>query len=232
MTREQWSQLDDDTKKIWSTIPEKFKAIILGKTMDTSSTRRHANVHQLHPDPEPDPIFLDDPEPDTTTPDTVEANKTQQQPSATKYPPHYIRSILSQKKGPKREVNKASIIYSLSASKIHSKNSLMDRGANGGIAGQDVKIIASSDRSVDIQGIDNHQMTDVKIGTVAGVLNSTKGPIIGIMHQYALGGRGHSIHSPGQWEWFKHQIDDKNPTRLRNYTFLLDQNSSNAKVIS
>jgi len=58
----------------------------------------------------------------------------------------------------------------------------MDRGANGGIARQDVKIIASSDRSVDIQGIDNHQMTDVKIGTIAGVLNSTKGPIVGIMH--------------------------------------------------
>jgi len=27
MTHEQWSQLDTDTKKIWSTIPEKFKAI-------------------------------------------------------------------------------------------------------------------------------------------------------------------------------------------------------------
>ena len=95
MTREQWSQLDDDTKKIWSTIPEKFKAIILGKTMDTSSTRRHANVHQLHPDPEPDPIFLDDPEPDTTTPDTVEANKTQQQPSTAKYPPHDMSLVIT-----------------------------------------------------------------------------------------------------------------------------------------
>ena len=42
----------------------------------------------------------------------------------------------------------------------------MDRGANGGIAGIDVKVIATSDRSVDIQGIDNHQLTDVKIGTV------------------------------------------------------------------
>jgi len=129
MTREQWSQLDDDTKKIWSTIPEKFKAIILGKTMDTSSTRRHANVHQLQPEPEPDPIFLDNTDPEPTPPDTVEANKTQHQPSTAKYPPHDIRSILSQKKASKREVNIASIIYSVSASKIHSKNSLMDPGS-------------------------------------------------------------------------------------------------------
>ena len=93
MTCEQWSQLDDDTKKIWSTIPEKFKAIILGKTNDTSSGRRHANVHQLQPEPEPDPIFLDDLDPHTNTPDTVEANKMQQQPSAAKYPPHDIHSI-------------------------------------------------------------------------------------------------------------------------------------------
>ena len=73
----------------------------------------------------------------------------------------------------------------------------------------DVKVIATSDGSIDIQGINNHQVTDVKIGTVAGINTSTKGPIIGIMHQYALVGRGHSIHSPGQWEWFKHQIDNK-----------------------
>jgi len=39
MTRKQWSQLDDDIKKIWSTIPEKFKAIILGKSMDNFTTR-------------------------------------------------------------------------------------------------------------------------------------------------------------------------------------------------
>ena len=99
------------------------------------------------------------------------AKKTQQTSSTAKYPPHDIRSILSQKKLPKRDVNVTSITYLVSASKIRSKHSLMDRGA--------------------------------------GVINSTKGPIIGIMHQYALVGRGHSIHSPGQWEWFKHQIDNK-----------------------
>jgi len=163
----------------------------------------------LHPKPEPDPIFEDDTHPESSLTDTIMAHKTQQTTTPAKYPPHDIRSILSQKKGPKRDVNVASIMYLVSVSKIHSKHSLIDRGANGGIAGNDVKVIATSDRSVDIQGINNHQVTDIKIGTVAGVITSTKRPIIGIMHQYALVGRRHSIHSPGQWEWFKHQINNK-----------------------
>ncbi|KAG7361927.1 reverse transcriptase RNA-dependent DNA polymerase [Nitzschia inconspicua] len=37
----------------------------------------------------------------------------------------------------------------------------------------------------------------------------TSRPVILILHQYALVGRGHSIHSPGQLEWFKHSVCDK-----------------------
>jgi hypothetical protein len=209
MTREQWSQLDNETKKIWATIPEKFKAIILGKSETRDTTTRQAHFHET------DIEFVESEEPETTT-ETMEVNQSQQNTTSAatntppkQYPPHDIRSILSQKKKDKRSVSMASIQYSVSNSNIQSKHSLMDRGANGGIAGTDVKVIATTDRTVDIQGIDNHQMTDVKIGTVAAYITSTKGPIIGIMHHYALVGRGHSIHSPGQWEWYKHEIDDK-----------------------
>eukprot|EP00977_Amphora_coffeiformis_P012644 scaffold3187_cov130-Amphora_coffeaeformis.AAC.1 len=103
----------------------------------------------------------------------------------------------------------SSIVYKVSASRTKSTTALVDRGANGGIAGQDVKVIATTDRTVDIQGIDNHQMTNVKIGTVAGLVHSNKGPVVLIMHQYALVGRGHSIHSPAHWEWYKHDVCDK-----------------------
>ena len=74
MTREQWSQLDDDTKKIWSTIPEKFKAIILGKSLDHSNTRRQSNVHELQPKPEPDPIFDDNIHTESSPTDTITAH--------------------------------------------------------------------------------------------------------------------------------------------------------------
>ena len=93
------------------------------------------------------------------------ATKTQQTPTSAKYPPHDMCSILSQKKLSKQDVNVASITYSVSASKIRLKHSLMDQGANRGIAGQDVKLIATRDRSVDIQGIDNHQVTDVNFSS-------------------------------------------------------------------
>ena len=43
--------------------------------------------------------------------------------------------------------------------------SLVDRGANGGIAGDDVHIIEKSDQTVDVRGIDNHQITNIPIVT-------------------------------------------------------------------
>jgi hypothetical protein len=37
-------------------------------------------------------------------------------------------------------------------------------------------------RTVDVEGIDNHRMNSVRIGTCAGVVDTHKGPAIGIMH--------------------------------------------------
>ena len=35
------------------------------------------------------------------------------------------------------------------------------------------------------------------------------GEVIAIMHQYAYTGKGHSIHSSAQLEWFKNDVNDK-----------------------
>jgi hypothetical protein len=48
----------------------------------------------------------------------------------------------------------------------------MDRGANGGVAGTAVRTIFKTGRTVDIRGIDNHQGTNIDIGTVGGVIQS------------------------------------------------------------
>jgi hypothetical protein len=45
-----------------------------------------------------------------------------------------------------------------------------------------VRTIFKTGRTVDIRGIDNHQCTNIDIGTVGGVIQTQKGPIIGIMH--------------------------------------------------
>ena len=52
----------------------------------------------------------------------------------------------------------------------------------------------STNRTVDIKGIDNHHVNNIGIGTVGGVVQTQHGPVIAIMHQYALLGKG-AFHS-------------------------------------
>jgi hypothetical protein len=61
----------------------------------------------------------------------------------------------------------------------------------------------------DIRGIDNHQLTNIDIGIVVGVIQTQKEPIIGILNQYALLKKGSNIHSPCQLEWYKNDVNDK-----------------------
>jgi hypothetical protein len=77
--------------------------------------------------------------------------------------------------------------YRISAHKTKSNNgALVDRGANGSIAGSNVRIISTTGRTVDITGINNHQLTKIKIGTIGSYADSQCGPVILIMHQYAI----------------------------------------------
>ena len=85
----------------------------------------------------------------------------------------------------------------------------MDRGANRGVAGSDICVIAKTNRRVDIQGIDNHRMIDIPIVTAGGIVNTQKGEVINILHQYAYTGKGKTIHSSRQTEAFKQLVYDK-----------------------
>src|SRR5687768_3205790 len=101
------------------------------------------------------------------------------------------------------------ITYSVLAYSATRNGALVDRGANGGIAGEDVKIIAKTGRKVDIQGIDNHCINDIPIVTAGGVVNTQRGEVIAIMHQHAYVGKGKTIHSCGQLEAHKQDVHDK-----------------------
>jgi len=101
------------------------------------------------------------------------------------------------------------VLYSTSSHKSHKPGSLVDRGANGGIAGNDICIIEKSDQMVDVHGINNHQITDIPIMTTGGVITTQHGPVVAILHQYAYTGQGKTIHSSGQLEWYKNDVNDK-----------------------
>jgi hypothetical protein len=114
-------------------------------------------------------------------------------------------------KNSKRSVHNTCIKYKVSYHKEHHGifPSLIDRGVNGGVAGSNVHIIFKTNRTVDIRGIDNHCCTNIEIGTVGGVIQTHKGPVIGIFHQYTLLNKGSSIHSPCQFEWYRSDVNDK-----------------------
>ena len=85
----------------------------------------------------------------------------------------------------------------------------MDRGANGGLAGSDMRVIYKTHRKINISGIDNHEVTGLDVVTAATLLNTSLGKVIGIFNEYAYLGKGSSIHSSGQLEWFKTLVDEK-----------------------
>jgi hypothetical protein len=75
------------------------------------------------------------------------------------------------------------IRYTVSSSITTTSFSLEDLDSNGGVSGTDVMLTSKTHLSVDIQGIDNHQVTDVSIGTVGACVETQHGPIIAIFHQ-------------------------------------------------
>jgi hypothetical protein len=75
---------------------------------------------------------------------------------------------------------------------------LIDQGANGGIAGNDCRVIEVNDqphRYVNVEGINGHVMECRTLVTAGAVTHSNRGPVILIMLQYAHSGKDHSIHS-------------------------------------
>ena len=91
----------------------------------------------------------------------------------------------------------------------HTNQQLVDCGANGGLVGSDMRVINKPQRKINIQGIDNHEVTGLDVVTAASLLNTSQGKVIGIFNEYAYLGKGSSIHSSGQLEWFKTNVDEK-----------------------
>ena len=109
---------------------------------------------------------------------------------------------------PSYSINKTHIYHVSKHSSSHY-GSLIDRGANGGLAGSDVRILERTGRTVSVTGIDNHELPGLDIVTCAALLHTNHGKVVLIMHEYAYYGRGNTIHSPGQIEWFQNTCDDK-----------------------
>ena len=106
-----------------------------------------------------------------------------------------------------------SMTYNVSKGQLSSRLhlGLIDRGANGMVAGGDCTWIGgpTMERFVSITGIDNHQMNNVKIGTVGALSVSQRGPVIQIYNEVAYHGKNQSIISAVQLEHYRNNVSDK-----------------------
>ena len=116
-----------------------------------------------------------------------------------------ISHVLSVKRSPQIQVCQCYLFQHAS----HTNQQLVDHDANGGLAGSDIHVIHRTYCKINIQGIDNHEVTGLDVGTAATLINTSQGKVIGIFNEYAYLGKGSSIHSSGQLEWFKTTVDEK-----------------------
>ena len=86
---------------------------------------------------------------------------------------------------------------------------MVDRGANGGLAGADMRVLERTDRKINIVGIDDHELTGLDVLTTVALFDTQKGPVIGIFHEYAHHGKGRSTDAAGQMKWFNYKVDDR-----------------------
>ena len=101
------------------------------------------------------------------------------------------------------------LTYTVGKHRADKPGALIDHGANGGVAGADVRVIKTTHRAINVQAVSDHQVTDLKIVTAGSVVQTQHGPAIAIFHQYAHLGTGKTIHSSIQLEEFGLQVDEK-----------------------
>ena len=221
LSRDLWFKLSEEDRKL---IIEYNKMI----QAPSSTTPRKVQTHALDIDPEPDPdpnqVASDDdspgavPEhPDDSDPVTQFIN--QAMTTDINHPATDLTSVLSNAKSKtsKKVTFKANmhkqeghILHYLSSRKSTLPgNQLVDRGANGGLAGSDMRILSKTGRHITIVGIDNHELTGLPVVTCAAKFETNDGPIVGIFNEYAYYGKGLSIHAPGQFEHFGLAVDER-----------------------
>ena len=100
----------------------------------------------------------------------------------------------SETETPHRQMN-AHITYPVDQANQEKHGSLVDRRANGGLAGSDVRVFSTSSRNCTVTGIDNHEIPGLDLVQCAALVQTNHGMVNLIMNEYAYYGRGHSIHS-------------------------------------
>ena len=212
--------------KIWETLSESTKQMVIehnkkvklnNPTPYTGGSKAKPNPTLGKPNPAPQQVHQhsqddakEEPPPDTSAQTLVNKCLADSGIDPTDIQnvlsvSHAKRNISSHDSSRKIHIHQRYVFTRVNQSNHH----LIDRGANGGLAGADMRVIHTTPRKINIVGIDDHELTGLNVVTAAALLDTQKGPIIGIFHEYAHLGKGKSIHASGQMEWFNCQVDDR-----------------------
>eukprot|EP00934_Nitzschia_sp_Nitz4_P001298 Nitzschia sp. Nitz4//scaffold501_size4582//2099//3937//NITZ4_009240-RA/size4582-snap-gene-0.0-mRNA-1//-1//CDS//3329553590//1298//frame0 len=212
-----WRQISKEGQTTWDLLSDcDKKHLILDEAYARHS--RHVSFHSTHQyktlEPNNAPPIVIDKNPTTpadhsdmlSTSLKVMAHGVLNKNDPITPPPGNIHRLLG-KPSPKKTSEKPSFRTANVTYRIHTRHStrssfgsLIDHGANGGNAGDEVRIINKSDRHIDVSGIDSHELTDLPIVSASGVVCSQAGDLILIFHQYALLSHGKTIHASLQLE--------------------------------
>ena len=85
---------------------------------------------------------------------------------------------------PQQSINSVHIhlLYHVAKAEQDQRGSLVDRGANGGLAGSDVRILSKSSRKCAVTGIDQHQINGLDIVQCAALAYTNHGYVNLIMN--------------------------------------------------
>ena len=211
---------------IWETLSESTKQMIIehnkkvklnNPTQYPGGSKTKPNSTLGKPTPAPQQVHqhsqdepTEEPPPDTSTQTLVNKCLAEGGIDPTDIPnvmsvSYAKRNISSHESSRKIQTHQRYVFVRVNQSNHH----LIDRGANGGLAGADMRVIHTTPRKINIVGNDDHELTGLNVDTTAALLDTQKGPIMGVFHEYAHLGKGRSIHAAGQMEWFNCQVDDR-----------------------
>jgi len=112
------------------------------------------------------------------------------------------------KKNRKSKCGPNKIHASKHAIKRSKRGTLVNRGANGGVLGNNAKVDFKRNKTVDVTGVDNHELNALPMVDATAKAITDKGPVILILRNYAYHGLNRTLHSAGQIEWYLNKAHD------------------------
>jgi len=95
--------------------------------------------------------------------------------------------------------------YKVSAHSSTKVATLVDKG----MARFAVSLFETEERCADISGINDHQISNLPIFIVAGLVQTQHGSVVAIIHQVAYHGKGAPFFPVHKWRHTNNKVDDR-----------------------